>query len=72
MVLALEIFDEKHAIGTLQLADQVLRGPLHMKTLDPEDLQYRDRPAYEDSNDSNYFAIAKGRNYHNVSFFDPA
>jgi len=38
MVLALEIFDEKHAIGTLQLADQVLRGPLHMKTLDPEDL----------------------------------
>jgi glycogen debranching enzyme len=40
MTLALEIFDEKHAIGALQLADQVLRGPLAsgMKTLDLEDL----------------------------------
>ena len=65
MALAPEIFDEEHALGALQLADQVLRGPLGMKTLDPEDLQYR--PAYENSNDSSDFAIAKGRNYHNVS-----
>ena len=66
MALAPEIFDEKHALGALQLADQVLRGPLGMKTLDPEDLQYR--PAYENSNDSSDPAIAKGRNYHNVSY----
>lgn len=65
MALAPEMFDEKHALGALQLADQALRGPLGMKTLDPEDLQYR--PAYENSNDSTDFAIAKGRNYHNVS-----
>ena len=38
MALAIEIFDEKHAIGKLQLTDQVLRGPLNMKTLDSEDL----------------------------------
>ena len=66
MALAPEIFDEKHALRTLQLADQVLRGPLGMKTLDPEDLQYR--PAYENSNDSSDPAIAKGRNYHNVRY----
>jgi len=63
MAVAPEMFNEKHAFGALRLADQVLRGPLGMKTLDPEDLQYR--PTYDNSNDSSDPAIAKGLNYHN-------
>ncbi|CAA7267401.1 unnamed protein product [Cyclocybe aegerita] len=63
MTVAPELFDEKHALGALQLADQVLRGPLGMKTLDPSDMQYR--PIYDNSNDSDDASIAKGLNYHN-------
>lgn len=65
MTVAPELFDEHHALGALQLADKVLRGPLGMKTLDPKDMQYR--PNYDNSNDSTDAAIAKGLNYHNVS-----
>lgn len=65
MAVAPEMFDEKHALGALQLADKVLRGPIGMKTLDPQDLQYR--PSYDNSNDSNDPSVAKGLNYHNVS-----
>ena len=65
MTVAPEMFDEKHALGTLKLADRVLRGPLGMKTLDPLDLRYR--PNYDNANDSDDPAIAKGLNYHNVS-----
>lgn len=64
MTVAPEMFDKEHALGALKLADQVLRGPLGMKTLDQIDLQYR--PVYDNSNDSSDPAIAKGRNYHNV------
>ncbi|KAF8892098.1 glycoside hydrolase family 13 protein [Infundibulicybe gibba] len=63
MTVAPEMFDGRHALGALQLADRVLRGPLGMKTLDPIDLQYR--PIYDNSNDSTDAAIAKGLNYHN-------
>jgi hypothetical protein len=65
MVVAPELFDEKHALGALQLADHILRSPLGMKSLDPDDLQYR--PYYDNSNDSSDAAVAKGLNYHNVS-----
>lgn len=65
MTVAPELFDERHALGALQLADQVLRGPLGMKTLDPNDHQYR--PNYDNSNDSDDPSVAKGLNYHNVS-----
>jgi Amylo-alpha-1,6-glucosidase len=65
MAVAPELFDEKHALGALQLADQILRSPLGMKSLDPADLQYR--PYYDNSDDSSDAAIAKGLNYHNVS-----
>lgn len=64
MTVAPELFDEKHALSVLQLADKVLRGPLGMKTLDPADLQYR--PNYDNSNDSDDPTVAKGLNYHNV------
>lgn len=65
MTVAPELFHDKHALGSLQIADKVLRGPLGMKTLDPADMQYR--PVYDNSNDSTDPSIAKGLNYHNVS-----
>ncbi|KAF7796344.1 hypothetical protein EIP86_007521 [Pleurotus ostreatoroseus] len=63
MTVAPELFDAEHALYALQLADKVLRGPLGMKTLDPEDMQYR--PYYDNANDGTDPAIAKGLNYHN-------
>jgi len=65
MTVAPEMFDAEHALGALRLADEVLRGPLGMKTLDPIDLQYR--PYYDNSNDGDDASIAKGLNYHQVS-----
>ncbi|KAH9902057.1 glycoside hydrolase family 13 protein [Xylariomycetidae sp. FL2044] len=62
MTVAPDLFDPQHAIGALVLADQVLRGPEGMATLDPADLNYR--PYYINSSDSDDFATSKGRNYH--------
>jgi glycogen debranching enzyme len=62
MVVAPELFDPDHALECLALADKILRGPSGMRTLDPEDEDYR--PYYINSDDSNDFRVAKGRNYH--------
>ena len=62
MTVAPDLFTPAKALGALELVDTVLRGPTGMATLDPSDLQYR--PYYNNSEDSNDFATAKGRNYH--------
>ena len=68
MTVAPELFTPERALGALKLADTVLRSRLGMMTLDPEDMQYR--PNYDNSDDSTDPAIAKGRNYHQVSARD--
>ncbi|KAF2405429.1 hypothetical protein EJ06DRAFT_525945 [Trichodelitschia bisporula] len=62
MVVAPDLFDPAKALYALSLADSALRGPTGMATLDPSDLNYR--PNYINSDDSDDFHIAKGRNYH--------
>jgi glycogen debranching enzyme len=62
MTVAPELFVPSHAMHALCVADNVLRGPTGMATLDPADLNYR--PYYNNSEDSDDFATSKGRNYH--------
>lgn len=62
MVVAPDLFTPERALGALKIADEALRGPTGMATLDPRDLNYR--PYYNNSEDSTDFATSKGRNYH--------
>ncbi|KAG9018392.1 hypothetical protein FRB93_000095 [Tulasnella sp. JGI-2019a] len=62
MIVAPEMFDPKHGLGALKIADEVLKAPLGMKTLDPKDGQFRGD--YDNSNDSDDRSVAKGWNYH--------
>lgn len=62
MVVAPELFDPAHAIGALEIVDKNLRGPTGMATLDPSDMEYH--PDYINSDDSDNYQTAHGRNYH--------
>lgn len=62
MTVAPDLFNPEYALHALETADNVLRGPTGIATLDPSDLNYR--PYYNNSEDSTDFATSKGRNYH--------
>lgn len=62
MTVAPELFTPDYAYNALNIADEALRGPVGMRTLDPTDYNYR--PYYRNSEDSTDFHTAKGRNYH--------
>jgi glycogen debranching enzyme len=62
MCVAPDLFDDKHALGALEVADKYLLGPRGMATLDPSDHEYH--PNYINSEDSDNYQTAKGRNYH--------
>lgn len=62
MCVAPELFLVERAKHAINVADEVLRGPVGMRTLDPSDWNYR--PYYNNGEDSDDFATSKGRNYH--------
>jgi glycogen debranching enzyme len=62
MTVSPDLFTPSKALGALALADSVIVGPIGVATLDPSDLNYN--PNYNNSEDSDNFATAKGRNYH--------
>ncbi|KAK5173455.1 bifunctional 4-alpha-glucanotransferase/amylo-alpha-1,6-glucosidase [Saxophila tyrrhenica] len=62
MTVAPDLFNPQHALVALEVADKYIRGPTGMATLDPGDHEYH--PWYFNSEDSDNFATAKGRSYH--------
>ncbi|KAM9906494.1 hypothetical protein OXX69_006779 [Metschnikowia pulcherrima] len=62
MCVAPELFSKEKAKLAINVANQIIRGPVGMRTLDPSDWNYR--PYYNNGEDSEDFATSKGRNYH--------
>lgn len=62
MCVAPELFTPEKALTAINNADEIIRGPVGIRTLDPSDWNYR--PNYNNSEDSDDFATSKGRNYH--------
>jgi len=62
MVYAPELFKDEEALAALDIAQEKLLGPLGIKTLDPDDMQYRGD--YDNTLDNDDAAVAKGFNYH--------
>ncbi|KAI3632832.1 hypothetical protein MIR68_008907 [Amoeboaphelidium protococcarum] len=62
MAVAPEMFNREHAYVALSLVGKYLLGPLGLKTLDPEDPEYRGN--YHNSDDSSDPTVAHGANYH--------
>lgn len=50
MVVAPDLFTPEYALEAIEIADEALRGPTGMATLDPKDPNYR--PYYRNSEDS--------------------
>lgn len=62
MLVAPELFDPDHAKSHVNIADKVLRDHIGVATLDPSDWAYV--PYYDNLEDLENFATAKGRLYH--------
>lgn len=62
MCVAPELFTPSKALVAITNADEIIRGPVGMRTLDPSDWNYH--PYYNNGVDNDDFATSKGRNYH--------
>eukprot|EP01122_Echinamoeba_exundans_P017960 TRINITY_DN9897_c0_g1_i1.p1 TRINITY_DN9897_c0_g1~~TRINITY_DN9897_c0_g1_i1.p1 ORF type:complete len:1516 (-),score=261.84 TRINITY_DN9897_c0_g1_i1:25-4167(-) len=63
MAVAPELFSAEKATRAIEVAEKYLLAPVGMRTLDPNDRQYR--PNYDSGNMSDDYFTSGGYNYHN-------